>query len=269
MTRRLVSNAVLLALAACIATAGARAQTASNPDGTAQVAEIPADQIPPAIRDAVNAPDRPADDKALDEGRQPAQMLAFFGIAPGMQVEDLFAGGGYTTELLARVVGKDGKVYSQNGEFPEKFKKILDAWKQRLAKPALANTVAVEKPFSAGDLLPVQPGSLDAVVMVLNYHDLIGEKADIGKINGEIFKALKPGGVYGIVDHSAQAGSGIRDVSTLHRIDQAVVIEQARQAGFQLAATSSALKHPEDDRTWFVFKHRGETDRFMLKFVKP
>src|ERR1700683_2039739 len=91
-------------------------------------APIPADQIPKNIKDAVASPDRTADDKKLDAGRKPDQMLGFFGIAPGMQVADIFAGGGYTTELLSRAVGPTGKVYSQNGVFPEKFKKIGDAW---------------------------------------------------------------------------------------------------------------------------------------------
>jgi predicted methyltransferase len=84
-----------------------------------------------------------------------------------------------------------------------------------------------------------------------------------------VMKALKPGGVYGIIDHSAQAGSGARDTTTLHRIDEALVKQQVEAAGFKLVAESSALRNPKDDRTWFVFKHRGETDRFMLKFEKP
>ncbi len=235
----------------------------------AHVAAIPDSQIPAAIKAAVSAPDRSDADKALDAGRQPAQTLAFFGIAPGMKVADLFAGGGYTTELLARVVGPEGKVYSQNGDFPPKYKKIETAWKDRLKKPALSNVVAVSKPFTADDLLPVAPGSLDAVLINLNYHDLVGFGVDRDKINAQVMRALKPGGVYGIVDHSAQVGSGIRDVSTLHRIDENFLIKEVEKAGFKLAATDDALRHPEDDRTWFVFEHRGATDRFILKFVKP
>ncbi len=230
---------------------------------------IPADQIPDFITKAVTAPDRPAGDKALDAGRRPEQVLAFFGIKPGMRVAELFAGGGYTTELLSRVVGPTGKVYSQNPEFPAKFQAIQKAWEDRLKNPALSNVVAVHKPFTADDLLPVPPGSLDAVVMHLNYHDLVGLGLDRDKVNAAVFKALKPGGVYGIVDHSAKAGSGGQDSKTLHRIDERFVIREIEKSGFKLAAASSALRHPEDDRTWLVFKHRGETDRFMLKFVKP
>src|SRR5208283_418603 len=230
-------------------------------------APIPPDQIPKNIKDAIAA-DRPADDKQLDAGRKPDQMLAFFGIAPGMQVADLFAGGGYTTELLSRTVGPTGKVYSQNGPFPEKYKKIGEAWEARLKNPALSNVVAVKKPFDAPDLLPVPPGSLDAVTMNMNYHDMVLFKIDRDKVNAAVFKALKPGGFYDIVDHSAKDGSGVTNVS-LHRIDEKFLVDEIQQAGFKLAAASSALRHPDDDRTWMVFKKRGETDRFMLKFAKP
>jgi predicted methyltransferase len=233
-----------------------------------ETAPVPEDQIPKAIKDAVNSPDRPADDKSLDAGRKPDQMLAFFGIAPGMQVADLFAGGGYTTELLSRAVGPTGKVYSQNGVFPEKYKKIGDAWEARLKKPALKNVVEVKKAFDAPDLLPVATGSLDAVTMNMNYHDMVIFKIDRDKVNAAAFKALKPGGFYEIVDHSAKDGSGINDVS-LHRIDEKFLVDEIQKSGFKLAAASSALRHPDDDRSWNVFKKRGETDRFMLKFVKP
>jgi len=239
------------------------------PDEVRHVGVIPPAQIPAAITAAVDAPDRPAADKQLDAGRRPDQVMAFFGIAPGMKVGELFAGGGYTTELLSRIVGPSGKVYSQNGGLRPRFKKIEQAWKNRLRQPALANVVAVSKPFNSGDLIPVPPGSLDEVIIHLNYHDLVASGVDRGKLNRQIFAALKPGGVYAIVDHSAQVGSGARDAGTLHRIDENLVIKEIEQAGFKLAATSGALRHPEDDRTWFVRDHRGATDRFMLKFAKP
>jgi predicted methyltransferase len=249
--------------------APAFAQNAATVTAVKETPAIPANQIPKAITDAVNAPDRPAADKSLDEGRRPRQMLAFFGIKPGMKVADLFAGGGYTTALLSRVVGPSGTVYSQNPEFPPKFSKVGQAWEQRLKSPSLKNVVAVKKPFDAPDLLPVPPGSLDAVLMNMNYHDLVGQGLDRDKVNAAVFKALKPGGVYGIVDHSAKPGTGGADSATLHRIDENFVINEIQRAGFKLAAASSALRHPKDDRTWMVFQHRGETDRFMLKFVKP
>ena len=133
----------------------------------------------PGDRDAINSPDRPAGDKELDASRHPAQILAFFGIAPGMKVADLWAGGGYTTELLARTVGPSGKVYSQNGTFPPASKKGEEAWKARLKEPGMSNVVELQKPFDhPDDILPVPPESLDAVIIDMNYHDLVGRGYD-------------------------------------------------------------------------------------------
>jgi predicted methyltransferase len=246
----------------------ARAQIQPAATSTTEIAPIPAAQIPADITDAINSPERPAADKALDAGRRPDQILAFYGIKPGMKVADVFAGGGYMTELFARVVGPKGTVYSQNGPFPEQFKKIETQWNERLKEPALKNVVKVSKPFDAPDLLPVAPDSLDAVIIHLNYHDMVGFKLNRENVNAAVFKALKPGGIYGIVDHSAQPGTTDTQTTTLHRIDEDFLIKDVEKAGFKLTGASSALRHPEDDRTWIVFKHRGETDRFMLKFVK-
>ena len=234
------------------------------------LAAEPASPIPKEITAAVNSPDRPATDRKLDESRHPAEILAFFGIKPGMKVADIWAGGGYTTELLARTVGPTGKVYSQNGPFPPAFKKGEEAWKARLKEPGMDNVVEVQRPFDhPDDILPVPAESLDAVIVNMNYHDMVGRGYDTGRINAAIYKALKPGGVYGVIDNSAAPGSGARDANTLHRIDEAFETNQIKQAGFKLVATSDVLRNPKDDRTWFVMKHRGEQDRFVLKFVKP
>jgi predicted methyltransferase len=246
----------------------ARAQIVHVATGVAESAPIPASQIPADITAAINSPDRPAADKALDAGRRPDQILAFYGIKPGMKIADVFAGGGYMTELYARIVGPNGAVYSQNGPFPKQFKQIEDKWNERLKEPALKNVVKVSKPFDAPDLLPVPPDSLDAVIIHLNYHDMVGLKLNRDNVNAAVFKALKPGGIYGIVDHSAKPGTGDTQTTTLHRIDEDFLIKDVEKSGFKLYGASSALRHPEDDRTWYVFKHRGETDRFMLKFVK-
>jgi predicted methyltransferase len=227
------------------------------------------EQVPAAIKAALDAAGRPAADKALDAGRRPDQVMAFLGIKPGMRVADLYAGAGYTTEILARVVGPKGKVYSQNAPFEPRFKRFEDAWHNRLKSSQLSNVVAVTAPFDADHLLPVAPGSLDAVVINLNYHDLVWRGVNRDRFNASVFKYLKPGGVYGIIDSSAQSGSGVRDVKTLHRIDEQFLVKEVEKAGFRLAAASSVLRHPEDDRTWVVFQHRGRQDRFLLKFVKP
>jgi predicted methyltransferase len=264
---QIASTVVAFAAIACISSP-VRAQIQPAATSTTEAAAIPSAEIPPDIAAAINSPERPKEDKALDAGRRPDQILAFYGIKPGMKVADIFAGGGYMTELYARVVGPSGAVYSQNGPFSEKFKKIGDAWNERLKEPALKNVVKVDKPFDAPDLLPVPPDSLDAVIIHLNYHDLVGFKLNRENVNAAVFKALKPGGIYGIVDHSAKAGTGDTQTATLHRIDEDFLIKDIEKAGFKLTGASSALRHPEDDRTWFVFQHRGETDRFMLKFTK-
>lgn len=267
-TWRLLFSALVAFVGLALITSQARAQIQPVATSTTEAAPIPATQIPPDITAAINSPERPAADKALDAGRRPDQILAFYGIRPGMKVADIFAGGGYMTELFARIVGPKGTVYSQNGPFPEQFKKIEDQWNERLKEPALKNVVKVSKPFDAPDLLPVPPDSLDAVIIHLNYHDLVGFKLNRENVNAAVFKALKPGGIYGIVDHSAAPGTGETQTATLHRIDEDFLIKDVEKAGFRLYGASSALRHPEDDRTWLVFKHRGETDRFMLKFVK-
>jgi predicted methyltransferase len=267
-TRRLICATLIAFAGVASISSPACAQMQPVATSTAESAPIPASQIPKDVTDAINSPDRPAADKALDAGRRPDQIMAFYGIKPGMKVADVFAEGGYMTELYARIVGSTGTVYSQNGPFPEQFKKIEEAWNERLKEPALKNVVKVSKPFDAPDLLPVPPGSLDAVIIHLNYHDMVGFKLNRDNVNAAVFKALKPGGIYGIVDHSAKPGAGDTQTTTLHRIDEDFLIKDVEKAGFKLYGASSALRHPEDDRTWMVFKHRGETDRFMLKFVK-
>ncbi len=265
---RLVISTIVALVAFAWISPPARAQVAPVAARVAESAPIPAAQIPKVITDAINSPDRPAADKALDAGRRPDQMMAFYGIKPGMKIADIFAGGGYMTELYARIVGSTGTVYSQNGPFPEQFKKSEDTWNERLKGPALSNVVKVSKPFDAPDVLPVPPDSLDAVIIHLNYHDMVGFKLNRENVNAAVYKALKPGGIYGIVDHSAQPGTNDTVTTTLHRLDEKFLIKDVEKAGFRLSGASSALRHPEDDRTWVVFKHLGQTDRFMLKFTK-
>jgi predicted methyltransferase len=231
----------------------------------------PAADVPDPIKAAIAASDRSADDRKLDAGRMPGEVLAFFKIAPGQKVGELFAGGGYTTELIARVVGDSGKVYAQN------TKEILDKfarkpWSERAAKPVMKNVVGVELPSDAP--FPPEAKDLDAVITILNYHDFVWQKADTAKLNKAVFDALKPGGVYGIVDHSAAAGSGTRDVESLHRIDEEVVKKEVLAAGFKLDGESEVLRHADDTRDWnsspkAAGEKRGKSDRFTLRFVKP
>jgi predicted methyltransferase len=207
----------------------------------------------------------------LDAGREPGEVLSFFKVAPGQKIGELFAGGGYTTELLARTVGDKGQVFAQNTkEVLEKF--VRKPWDERAAKPVMKNVVAVVRPVD--DPFPPEAKNLDAVITILNYHDTVFMGADRAKMNKLVFAALKPGGVYAIVDHSAVAGSGMRDVETLHRIDEPEVKKEVLAAGFKLDAESDVLRVPEDTRDWNTSpreagEKRGHSDRFVLRFVKP
>lgn len=230
---------------------------------------LPQSQIPKYIIAAVNSPNRPAADKAEDSWRRPEQIMAFFGIRPGMKVADISAFGGYTTELLARIVGPEGKVYSQNGPLPPKFKKALDEWKARLKEPGLSNVEEVTESFDSPNLIPVKPNTLDAVLLIMNYHDLVGAGVNMAKMNATIFKALKPGGVYGVIDNSAQPNAGATEVKTLHRIAESYEIGEIEKAGFKLADSSDVLRNPEDPRTLPPWKMNHREDKFVLKFVKP
>jgi predicted methyltransferase len=204
---------------------------------SAVAAGAPGDvEVPQSIRSVVASPDRSEADRALDAGRHPAEMLAFFRIGPGMRVAELGAGGGYTTELLARAVGPDGRVFAQNPKLVlERFAE--KPWSARLAKPVMANVVRVDREFD--DPLPPEAKDLDAVLIVLFYHDTVWMKADREKMNRAVFQALKPGGIYAVVDHSARAGAGLGDVQTLHRIEEGAVVEEIEAAGFRLAAEAA------------------------------
>jgi predicted methyltransferase len=273
--------AVALALGACGGEAPAPATpTSATPAPTGALGtatpssteeHVKQVDVPAPIRAIVDAADRDPEDKKLDGGRKPAELLAFAGIKPGMKVADLAAGGGYTTELLARAVGPAGVVYGQNSPFIiEKFAE--KPWAARLAKPANKNVVKVTREFD--DPLPPEAKDLDAVMLVLFYHDTFWMKTDQAKMNAAIFRALKPGGVYVIVDHSARPGAGTTEVQSLHRIEESVVRKEVAAAGFKLAAEAAFLRMPEDKGDWntapfAAADKRGTSDRFTLKFVKP
>jgi predicted methyltransferase len=219
----------------------------------------------------VAAPDRDEADRALDEGRKPAEVFTFFGIERGQRVADLFAGTGYTTEILARAVGPEGRVYAQNNAF------VMDRFARaplaaRLARPHLTNVVSVERELD--DPLPEDAHDLDAVIFILAYHDSVWQGTDRAAMNRHVFEALASGGVYGIVDHVAEEGSGGRDAQTLHRIDRAMLIEEITAAGFRLDAELDLLRNPDDARDWSASpgaagERRGTSDRVVLRFVKP
>lgn len=230
----------------------------------------------PAPREAVDygalaaAPDRTDADRKLDPGRRPAETLAFLGVRPGMRVAELGAGGGYTTELLARAVAPDGVVYAQNGR--RLLELVKDAWERRLRRPAMRGVVRVDRELD--DPLPPEATGLDLVVMNAIYHDLVAGGADRARMNRKILDALAPGGAFVVIDSSARPGRGGADAGTLHRVDEQLVKDELSAAGFRLAAEGSFLRHPEDARDWSsapgaAGERRGTSDRFALRFVKP
>lgn len=223
------------------------------------------------IKALLAASDRTDADKKMDANRHPDQFLAFTGVGRGMRVADLGAGLGYTTELLARAVGPEGKVWSQND--PGVVKRFADKpMSERLARPANKNVVRADRPFD--DPLPADATNLDLVVLFIFYHDAVWLGADRDKMNKKVFDALKPGGSYVVVDASAKKGDGTNDAKTLHRIDEDVVKTEVQKAGFALAGSADFLRNPNDTRDWssspsVAGARLGTEDRFVLKFTKP
>ena len=218
---------------------------------------------------AVNNPARSEADTDRDAQRKPAQVLEFSGIGPGMTVLDLFAGGGWYTEVLSYVVGDGGKILSQNTQY---FYDNYDdgTLATRKADGRLPNVVTHDREF--GDL-ELAENSLDAIVAGMIYHDLQRMAEDPEGLLLQLCKALKPGGVMLITDHHAPEGTG--DAMALesggeHRIEEAFVVTQMQEAGFELVGGSDLLRVPEDDRTQAFFRMDGAlTDRFVLVFEKP
>lgn len=218
----------------------------------------------------VEEPDRTEEDKALDAGRFPVQLLELTRVGPGMNVAELAAGSGYTTELLARAVAPTGKVYAQNPAMFVKF--IGESWPQRLARPVNHNVVRVDREMESP--LPEEAHNLDMVIANLVYHDFVWMGVDRGAMNRAVLARLKPGGTFIIIDHSAAKGHRLDDVQALHRIEEETVITEVTAAGFELENHGEFLRNPEDTRDWNASpstagEKRGTSDRFALRFAKP
>ncbi|MGH1557073.1 class I SAM-dependent methyltransferase [Caulobacter segnis] len=226
-------------------------------------------EVPANIAKALADPSRPAADTARDAARHPGEILALAEVKPGDTVVDYIMGGGYFTRILSGAVGPTGVVYAfQPAEFI-KFKAQYGE-DQKTTVAALPNAKALTGPMTALDL----PDNLDVVITVQNYHDMHLKPFPVdtaAKVDAEIFKSLKPGGVFLVVDHAAVAGSGITAADSLHRIDVAAVKSEVEAAGFKLEAESPLLASAADPHTASVFDPsiRGKTDQFILKFRKP
>ena len=238
------------------------------------------------IAEIVTSPDRTPADRANDVRRKPEQMLAFIGIRPGITALDLSAGGGYTTELLARAVGHDGRVYGQSAPprsadapprpavtpegnaLPVAASAVRRTSAQALAERAkntgLSNITSLVQKFED----PLPPG-LDLVTLMFNYHDLGHMGVDRARMNAAVFAALKPGGMFVIADHSGRPGTGISESGTLHRIEEAFLRQEVEAAGFKLLAQADFLRNPSDPRDKNTPEPPQPKDEFVLKFVKP
>jgi predicted methyltransferase len=220
------------------------------------------------IAKAVADPARPASHrKLLDPLRKPAETLAFSGVRPGMIVGEFYPGGGYFTRMISDVVGPTGHVY---GIENAKWKGAVEANQEMLAGGKWKNVTIATEPFGTVKF----PKPLDLAWVTQNYHDM--KIADYGKVDTvafdrAVYKALKPGGIFFILDHQGPRGMTTAQIEKMHRINRDVVVKEVTSAGFKLAAEGKFLRRPGDDHTKSIFDKsiQGHTDQYALKFVKP
>ena len=219
------------------------------------------------IQRAVNDPARPAAYRKADPLRKPAETLAFSGVRPGMTVGEFYPAGGYFTRMLSDVVGPGGHVYTiENDHWQDSVKDD----RSMLAEGKWKNVSLEVKPFGTVAF----PKPLDIAWVTQNYHDMkIAKygKVDTVAFDRAVYKALKPGGIFFILDHQGPAGLTDAQIEKMHRINRDVVVKEVTSAGFKLAAEGKFLRRPGDDHTKPIFDPsiRGHTDQYALKFVKP
>ena len=232
---------------ASFATGGARAQTA--PDYAALIA----------------ATDRSDADRAADNRRDPLPLLKFAAPKPGMNVLDMGAGGGYSTELMARAVAPNGKVF---GQFPpDGFPKAIENFQARLKTPAMSNAAFDQRPFD-DPIAPDMP-ALDLITFLFYYHDTTYMKVDRDAMNRKMFAGLRPGGYLVLADHAAALGADLAVGKTLHRIDEAIVRKELEAVGFKLVAEGDFWRVPGDTRDFSSNRPPSPVDSFVLKYQKP
>jgi predicted methyltransferase len=216
-------------------------------------------------RAIVSAPDRTDSDRENDKKRDPTELLAFTGAKPGMNVLDMGAGGGYSTELMARAVAPNGKVYGQDAaDISERARARYD---ERAKSPAMKNTVRVLRAYD--DPVPPDVKNLDLITFFFVYHDTTYMPVDRAKMDKAMFDALKPGGIIVVADHMAKDGAGATVGKTLHRIEAATARKELEAAGFKFVASGDFLRHPDDPKDAPVFRSPIPVDEFVMKFQKP
>jgi predicted methyltransferase len=229
-------------------------------------------QIPAEIARALLNPRRPPEQVKLDPARKPAQLMAFADIKRGARVADFMPGNAYFTRIMSDVVGARGHVYAflPTEQLANCSPREVAGTKALEHDPAYAN-VSILRDSTANFSMPEK---LDIIWTAQNYHDLHDAfmgPADVAALNKRFFDALKPGGVFLVIDHVAESGSGLRDTETRHRIDPLRLRQEIEAAGFVLDAKSNALRNPKDDHQLSVFDPsvRGQTDQVVYKFRKP
>ena len=220
------------------------------------------------VHAAIHHPDRLASDLERDAERRPARVLDFFDIKGGMHVADLMAGDGYYTEILSRAVGPQGKVYCQNTSIP--LEVFADGpLTARLSEGRLPNVMRLDTEFDDAGL----PTDLDAAILVRFYHDFGWQEVDRKAFNALVYASLKPGGVFGVVDHHAEEGAGMSVGKKLHRVEASLVRREIEAAGFVFEAESYVLTDASDPLDWNIFSKgpggRDTTSRFVYLFRKP
>ena len=250
----LVTSALLLVGAA----QGGHAQ-----DAPATPAYVIPSGTPAHVRRAVEAPDRTAEQKARDYHRKPAEILTMAGIEEGDKIVEIASFGQYFTTMLSAAVGPSGHV--DMFDLPYTEQRAGAASREFVAKHPNA-TYHLDNYNDA-----TLPQNLDSVWMVLYYHDLKPQGIDTAAFNRKIFNALKPGGIFLVIDHKAEDGSGWRDAGTIHRMGVDTIEQEVLAAGFELKQQSDLLANPADDRTKMVFAPgtRGTTDQAFFIFRKP
>ena len=237
---------------------------------SAQVSNLHSGAITTAVQKGVDDPARQAD-KHDDARRKVALVMTFAEVKPGQKVLELVPGSGYWTRVFSAIVGPTGHVYTVWPDEMAKFSaKSLINWQQLVKTPHYANVSVLREPAAQLSV----PVPVDLVFTSQNYHDyhdpFMGP-VDMAKFDKAVYDALKPGGLFVVIDHVAPAGSGLKDTNTLHRIDPAVVKREVEAAGFVFDAESNVLRNPADPHTAAVFDKsiRGHTDQFIYRFRKP